>query len=78
MRTWPGSWVLLSLLILAGNNCAPIFLRGLLRTLHFLSRWFSLDRDAIRYALDHPRQVAFTPSTTLAILSASLVQSLQP
>lgn len=57
MRTWPGAWVLLSLLILAGNNFAPIFLRGLLRMMHILSRWCSVDRDAVRYALDHPRQM---------------------
>lgn len=60
--------MLLSLLILAGNNFAPIFLRGLLRMMHILSRWCSVDRDAVRYALDHPRQVrASNPSRSLTV-----------
>eukprot|EP00960_Hanusia_phi_P046327 757754-Hanusia_phi.AAC.2 len=57
MQTWTASYLLLSLLTIAGNTFAPIFLRGLLWLMYRFANYLRLDRDGIRYALDHPRQV---------------------
>lgn len=47
----------LSVLILAGNNAAPILLRGLLRFAQMNARRLRVDEAGARYALDHPRQM---------------------
>eukprot|EP00960_Hanusia_phi_P003927 115401-Hanusia_phi.AAC.1 len=57
MKTWPSCYILLCFLILAGNNLAPILLRGFVRLAHFLAGQLNLDRGGLRYALDHSRQV---------------------
>ncbi|EKX44240.1 hypothetical protein GUITHDRAFT_109699 [Guillardia theta CCMP2712] len=57
MKTWPECYLLLCFLILAGNNLAPILLRGFVRLVHFLAGQLKLDRGGLRYALDHSRQM---------------------
>ena len=58
MQTWTTSYLLLSLLALAGNTFAPIFLRAILWLMYKFASFLRLDKDGIRYALDHPRQVS--------------------
>ncbi|EKX39558.1 hypothetical protein GUITHDRAFT_114286 [Guillardia theta CCMP2712] len=57
LRNWPLSYLWLAFLILAGNNLFPVMLRGLLRLFHKFANRLYLDRNAIAYALDHPRQM---------------------
>lgn len=56
-REEPSVYLPISLLILAGNNFAPIFLRGLLHFVHMQARRLGIDEAGARFALDHPRQM---------------------
>ena len=50
-----GIYLWCTVLILAGNTCAPLCLRVLLKLMHASADALRLDKPALRFALDNPR-----------------------
>jgi hypothetical protein len=50
-----GIYLWCTVLILAGNTCAPLCLRVLLKLMHASADALRLDKAALRFALDNPR-----------------------
>ena len=68
----PGIYLWCSVVILAGNTCAPMCLRLLLKLLHAFADPLRLDRPALRFALDNPRLMSthlFGGRQTLVLLA---------
>jgi Trk-type K+ transport system membrane component len=71
--TWP--MLLMSFLALAGNTFYPIFLRLAIWTTYKLSPSTSLQKEALRFLLDHPRRcyTLLFSSTATWVLTGILV-----
>eukprot|EP00291_Cryptomonas_curvata_P024895 CAMPEP_0172173074 /NCGR_PEP_ID=MMETSP1050-20130122/12824_1 /TAXON_ID=233186 /ORGANISM="Cryptomonas curvata, Strain CCAP979/52" /LENGTH=397 /DNA_ID=CAMNT_0012844733 /DNA_START=789 /DNA_END=1979 /DNA_ORIENTATION=- len=72
----PGVYLWCCCLILAGNTAAPMCIRGIVRTMHHLAAPLRLDRDGLKFALDHPRLVTthmFDHTQTMVLIGLLFV-----
>eukprot|EP00281_Chroomonas_sp_CCMP1168_P016001 CAMPEP_0206220584 /NCGR_PEP_ID=MMETSP0047_2-20121206/4958_1 /ASSEMBLY_ACC=CAM_ASM_000192 /TAXON_ID=195065 /ORGANISM="Chroomonas mesostigmatica_cf, Strain CCMP1168" /LENGTH=618 /DNA_ID=CAMNT_0053643259 /DNA_START=184 /DNA_END=2040 /DNA_ORIENTATION=+ len=55
----PGVYLFLCIMILAGNTCAPMCLRGIIRVMHTCAWALRLDTSSLTHVLERPRSVAY-------------------